>query len=166
MNYLFSTFSYSSSLELALSELEQNGIGKSAIMVVPLMERNGDIHIIDKKYYSDGKSMVDLAAAFGAVFMLLGVIFGLHLYLGPVLWGLAGLISGLLFGFFLSYLNMKRKRQKLNQHQHNRQGSVIVLIRCRPDLISMAEEILWTFGAHGVGRLDMKETETQECVGK
>ncbi|MFY4776775.1 hypothetical protein [Metabacillus sp. RGM 3146] len=158
MNYIFSTFSYSTSLELALSELERNGLCKTAIMVVPLMERDSEIHIIDKKYYNDGKSMVDLAAAFGAVFMMLGVIFGLHLYLGPVLWGLIGLITGLLFGYLLSYINLKRKGKKLNQN--NRQGNVIVLIRCTPDLLSRAEDILWTFGAYGVGRLEMEEDST------
>lgn len=107
---------------------------------------------MDKSYHTDGKSMVDLAAAFGAVFMLLGSIYGLHLYLGPVLWGLFGLLAGILLGLAVNFFYKKKKGISMRKRS-GREMDVVLLIHCPRGQTEKVQQILLANGACGVGRL-------------
>ncbi|AZB42549.1 hypothetical protein CEF21_09765 [Bacillus sp. FJAT-42376] len=150
LNYLFSTFTYSTSLELLVTELEKAGVPAANILAVPL-ERMGDFQtVFDTDLSDDGKSLLDLAAVLGAVFMLLGVIYGLSFYWGPVIWGLIGLVCGIALGFVMEYL-YKTKRKKCSFKKEEREFMIIVH---HPD--SMTEAVFQIIRSHspkGIGKL-------------
>ncbi|MRX72297.1 hypothetical protein GJU40_09045 [Bacillus lacus] len=152
--YIIATFPYGTSLELALSELHTKGVSKNEIMVIPLDKKNSDVPLFDTIHHTDGRSFVDLAGVFGVIFMLLGVIYGTVLYLGPILWGLFGLIFGLLLGYMLDVFSTKQKnkRKKLRDA-----GDAVVLIISKNVSYESIEHICWTHSALGVGRLSTEE---------
>src|SRR6478752_6305191 len=57
---IFSTFEYSSYIELAISDLEKKGIKKEDIFIVPLNNRTEDRRIFDSLHRADGVSLIDL----------------------------------------------------------------------------------------------------------
>ncbi|MCF8567578.1 hypothetical protein LLE49_22925 [Alicyclobacillus tolerans] len=79
--HLVSVFQHSIYLELAIIELEQQGIPEGKILALPL-----DKHIptppSTQAVHRDGRSYVDLLFIFGMVGMLLGAIYGFVLALG------------------------------------------------------------------------------------
>lgn len=150
--YLFATFEYSNLIELALTELERNNIDKEKILVVPLDKRVGKMVLFDTLHQSDGKSLFDLTASFGVVFMLLGVIYGFVLEWGPVLWGVIGLIFGGLLGTIIGILFKKKHDRTLNSN--NKSGEIILMVHCNDEEVKKVEEILWDHLAIGVGRYE------------
>lgn len=106
--HIFSLFEHSRLLEQALIHLEQAGIPKSNILVVPLAYSK-PIHTfwsISKEITL--KNLFDCATVFGTVGTILGAIFGFILTWGPILWGLIGLFSGILFGLVFARLFLKK----------------------------------------------------------
>ena len=71
MVQIFSLFEHSPSVELALSKLEQEGVTKEQILVVPIDEANENLKVFDSIHDSDGFSFIDkgmaLATALGVV---------------------------------------------------------------------------------------------------
>ena len=136
-------------IEITLRELEDLGLTKEQILAVPLDQVNTDVTLIDSLHRSDGRSLVDLAAVFGIIFMLLGVIYGYVFYLGPIIWGLIGLISGLFFGFILDYILTKLKTNK--RKKNNDDADLILMINCPPEKKEKVESVLWNNLVLGVG---------------
>ncbi|OIJ15597.1 hypothetical protein BKP35_00975 [Anaerobacillus arseniciselenatis] len=149
--HIIATFEYSTSLELALSELENTGIPKKKITAFPLDKRVEPGKLFDSMHQSDGISLFDLAAVFGAIFMLLGTIYGYVLKLGPILWGLFGLIFGLLLGFLIDYTIYKRKLgKKIKQNKKEKISEVVIIIECKDHELEKTEKILWSHAALGL----------------
>ncbi len=122
---LAALFPYSIDIELLLIELKRSGIPKERLLVVPLTK--------DEPYLSidaigkAGTTQWDTAFVLGTIFMLLGTIYGFQLTLGPVLWGLFGLLGGLAAGIAIQYGYNHRKYRK---HYHQGSGHVLILIKC------------------------------------
>lgn len=150
--YVISSFEYSRKLELALSELEVQGLEKSAILAVPLHKRRGRRKLLDSIHRSDGRSSLDIAAMFGMIGMLLGVIYGFVLYWGPIIWGVAGLGAGLMIGYILD--RMKSNKRRSAPSEKNRRTEVFVMVHCESKDVPRVEEVLWNHGAFAVGLLD------------
>ena len=149
--HIIATFEYSTSLELALSELENTGIPKKQITAFPLDKRVEQGKLFDSMHQSDGISLFDLAAISGAIFMLLGSIYGYVLKLGPILWGLFGLIFGLLAGFLIDFTIYKRKLgKKIKQNKKEKISEVVIIIECEDHELEKTEQILWTHAALGL----------------
>ncbi|MBD1380390.1 hypothetical protein [Metabacillus arenae] len=146
--YIVATFSYSSTLEIFLKEIEENGFTKQQILVIPLSEVKGSN---SKLPNSPGVGFIDLAAVFGSIFMLLGTIYGLNLRLGPIAWGSFGLIFGILLGVFLVFIIKKMKTKKPH---HTSKGEVVVMIHCSKDMLQIIEPILWNHDVLAVGKLN------------
>jgi hypothetical protein len=149
--YIFATFKYNMEMELTLRELEELGLTKEQILVVPLDKIKYHTKTIDSMHKSDGRSLIDLAAIFGTIFMLLGVIYGYVFYLGPILWGLFGLVFGGIFGFLVDYFFTKRSESPLRTRRSD--TDIIVMIQCTDDKQEKVEDVLWNNMVLGVGVL-------------
>ncbi|WP_096154918.1 MULTISPECIES: hypothetical protein [Bacillus] len=134
---------------MTLRDLDDLGLSKEQILAVPLDQVNTNAQLIDSLHRSDGRSLVDLAAIFGIIFMLLGVIYGYIFYLGPVIWGGIGLISGLLLGFIIDYLLSKKKDK--NNKKNKDDADFILMINCPADKQEKVEAVLWNNMVLGVG---------------
>lgn len=155
--HIIATFEYSISLELALSELENIGIPKKKISAFPLDKRTEKGKLFDSMHHSDGISLFDLAAVLGAIFMLLGSIYGYVLKLGPILWGAFGLLFGLLLGFLIDFTIYKSKlAKKIKQNKKEIISEVVIVIECDEHKFEKAENILWTNLALGICKIDTK----------
>jgi hypothetical protein len=58
---IISSFEQSTSLELALANLEQNGVKKENILAVPFEKRREERRYFDNIHRSDGVSLFDVA---------------------------------------------------------------------------------------------------------
>ncbi|GMA61227.1 hypothetical protein NZD89_16240 [Alicyclobacillus fastidiosus] len=149
--YVIASFEQSIFLELAITALEQSGVPKNQILAVPLDKRSEDRKLFDTIHRADGFSLFDVAAVLGTCGMLLGAIYGMVLRWGPILWGLIGLCAGLLLGFLLKVLFVKKQNKKTKQ---NRTSEVFLVIRCTNDQGKNVENILWDNTALGIARLN------------
>ncbi len=158
--YVVATFEQTIYLEMALSEMEMNGIRKEQILAVPLSKRKADRLTTDTMHQADGHSVLDLAAVLGTIFMLLGAIYGFMLRWGPILWGIIGAVAGMSAGFLIKYIVLKRRvksgfRKKLT-------SEVVVLVACGEKECDTVETVLWNNKALGVSRLSLENENGQE----
>ena len=146
--YIISSFVYSANLELAISEIEQKGIARERIFAAPLDKRVEKRKILDTINQSDGKSLSDLTAVLGTIFMLFGVIYGFILEWGPILWGLIGLVGGAVLGFLIDL--MFQKNHGNGKKTGNNKTEVILIVNCEQKQAEMVENALWDNMALGV----------------
>ena len=149
--YIIASFEQSISLELAISALEQEEISKNQILAVPLDKRTEKRKLFDTIHRADGFSLFDVAAVLGTCGMLLGAIYGMILKWGPILWGLIGLITGLLLGFLLKLMFIKKQNSKALKR--NVSTEVFLMINCTDDQRKIVESILWDNMALGVANI-------------
>ncbi|MEB1808887.1 MAG: hypothetical protein LPK26_16635 [Bacillaceae bacterium] len=134
------SFDHTVYLELAIKELERQGISKENIFTVPLTEKNKpkkNSEIIR----GSGFSLLDMTFTLGTVFSLFGVIYGFVLEGGPITWGLIGLFVGGGVGFLLDLFI--RKKQYKTRKRKGEGGEVVVMIHCQEDRIPLVKEILF-----------------------
>jgi hypothetical protein len=144
--YAYSIFEHSLDIESALSGLQTKGIGKEAILAVPLDRRDEEGMLFDKVNSSDGTSMLALGMILGMIGTLLGSILGFRLTWGPILWGVIGAAAGFLMGFGIR-LVYARTHGKSGKPQKT---GVVVVVRCGPDQADWVKDLLWKNGAMGV----------------
>jgi hypothetical protein len=84
---VFSLFEHSPSIELVISKLEQEGVDKEKIFVVPIDESDESLRVFDSIHDSDGFSFVDKAMALATAFGVVGTSIGFKLQWGPIVWG-------------------------------------------------------------------------------
>ncbi|MFZ3588831.1 hypothetical protein ACOI1C_06005 [Bacillus sp. DJP31] len=147
--YVIASFQYSVDLELAIAEIENIGIQKHEILVLPLDKRTEGNRLFDSMHHSDGKSFVELAAVLGTIFMLLGSIYGFVLKWGPIIWALIGLIFGSMLGFFIDYFYSKYKHEKVLTTENLTE--VFLMIHCKDFQVDQVKKILWEQQALGLG---------------
>lgn len=153
--YIFATFEHSINIELAISALEKKGIPKDKIIAAPLDKRKTPRQLFDTMHRSDGYSMIDLAAVLGTVFMLLGAIYGYVLTWGPIIWGIIGALFGLISGFIIKFLILKKKSQEdVKPVTKSIISEVILLIHCEENQGNIVEQILWNHYALGLTKLN------------
>jgi hypothetical protein len=159
--YVIATFEQTIFLELALSALEQKDVLREQILAVPLDKRSTHRPIFDSIHYADGFSLVDLAAVLGTVFMLLGTIYGYVLRWGPIIWGIIGGVFGVLLGFGIKYVYLRKRLGKYKAETRKIASELVVMIHCDERKWETVEKILWENHALGVARMKQKErTET------
>ncbi|MFD0828916.1 hypothetical protein ACT8ZR_25370 [Neobacillus sp. M.A.Huq-85] len=147
---VIATYENSIFIELAITELKQNGLTNEKILAAPLDKRTGKRQLFDTIHRADGLSLFDGAAILGTCFMLLGSIYGFILKWGPIIWGIIGAISGLLLGFLLKLLIVKKGKSG----SKNISSEIVLMIRCEEDQWKTVEKILWDNGALGLTKLD------------
>lgn len=150
--YIISTFEHSIYLEKAVTAIQMRGIAKEDILAVPMDKRAEQRKLFDSIHQSDGLSLMDLSAILGTIFMLLGTIYGFVLKLGPIFWGLAGLVAGFVLGLSIKLLIIR----KSSRRQDNKKASeVVLIIDCVKEKAEMVADTLWNHHALGVSRLDL-----------
>ncbi len=150
--YIVATFHHSSELELAICELEQQGILAEAIAAVPLRENGPQaLRVFDTIRRSDGISMLDGPAVVGTIGSVLGASLGFGWAMGPIISGLLGLVSGAALGFILDWLINFNKRKKRKRRELG--ADVVVIVECRPEQASDVQNIMERWFALGIGRL-------------
>jgi hypothetical protein len=153
--YIVATFKHSRKIEIALADLESNGLDKSNILVLPLDNRVESPQLFDTKNQTDRESMIDIAAILGMVLMLLGAIYGFVLKWGPIIWGLIGLIIGGIIGYFIKYFYLKQKnKRKQNTGENIEQSEIIMIINSLPYQEDKVKQILWNNSALGMAFYD------------
>jgi hypothetical protein len=150
--YIVAAFEYSTTLEMAISKLEDGGIKQENIIAVPLDRRNEQGKLFDTMHYSDGISLLDLACVLAVIGMLLGAIYGFLLTWGPIIWGLLGFLAGGILGFTIDIIKQKRKRNMKNITK-KKFTEVFLTIKCTEEQREKIEKILWDDYALGIGRL-------------
>ncbi len=147
--YVIATFEQSIYLELAITALEQIGILREKILAVPIEKRTEPRQLFDTIHRGEGCSMFDISAILGTCFMLLGSIYGYVLKWGPILWGIIGALFGIVLGFLLKLLLVKR----IKHGAKNITSEVVLIIRCEECQWETIKKILWDNTALGISRI-------------
>jgi hypothetical protein len=147
--FVIATFENSIYIELAITALEQQGISKELILAAPLDKRKELRGLFDTIHKSDGFSLFDGAAILGTCFMLLGAIYGYILEWGPILWGIIGAVSGMLLGFLIKMLMLKKNKRG----SKNISSEIVLMVRCEENKWEMVEKILWDHLALGLTKI-------------
>lgn len=144
--HIISTFRHSALLELALTDLEQRGISKENIFVANMEKFTPSIHD-RRKIQQVSANKYEWSFFFGAIFMLLGGIYGFIWTWGPILWSLIGLIFGAFLGAIISLIINKNK-----WFQKESPAEVVLIVECEKNQLELVEEILWGHNALGVSK--------------
>ncbi|MGG4489923.1 hypothetical protein [Metabacillus idriensis] len=149
---VFATFEHSTYLELAISQLEQEGIPKEKILAVSLSTTDDSMNLMDSIHHSDGVSLFDTGAALATAFAVIGVSIGFKLEWGPVYWGLIGAGSGLLLGFLLNFIYYRViKKKKLKLRSKTKETEVVLVIECNEDFYRRISQVLTDHYAISIG---------------
>lgn len=146
---IFATFEYSTLLEVAITELEEKGI--TSIYAVPLDLRKREPRLMDSIHRADGLSFIDKGMVFAFMLATIGASKGFVWKGGPIIWGIAGAVVGLILGVILNWAIYLIKRDK-NQLEikKGKKGEVILVVTCEEHQTSVVEDILWDHKAFGV----------------
>lgn len=147
--FVIATFENSIYIELVISELEQQGITKEMILAAPLDKRREPRRLFDTVHQSDGFSLFDGACILATCFMLLGAIYGYVLKWGPIIWGIIGAVSGMLLGFLIKLIILK----KSGRGNKNISSEIVLMIRCEETKSEIIEKILWDHLALGLTKI-------------
>ncbi|WP_284644134.1 hypothetical protein [Paenibacillus silviterrae] len=150
--YLVSTFHHSFEVELLLNRMEEAGVTRQNIMVLPLNQDEWRVNRISATS-TGGSNILDIPLAIGTATMLLGVIYGYVLYLGPVLWGLFGLVGGTLGT--LGVVSIAQRKSKKHGKKSRGGSEILILLRCDPSEERMLKELIKDFVPHGYAKLDI-----------
>ncbi|TDL72139.1 hypothetical protein E2R56_17020 [Rhodococcus qingshengii] len=147
--FVIATFENSIYIELAITALEQQGISKELILAAPLDKRKEMRGLFDTIHKSDGFSLFDGPAMLGTCFMLLGAIYGYVLEWGPILWGIIGAVSGLLLGFLLKMLFLRKNKRGSSKIT----SEIVLMVRCEDHKWEQVEKLLWDHFALGLTKI-------------
>ena len=151
---IISTFEHSISLEKAITAIQMKGIAKENILTVPMDKRGEQRVLFDSIHHSDGLSLLDLLFMLGAVFMLLGSIYGFKLTWGPIIWGLICMVVGSLLGLVIKLVFTK----KYSKERFNKKASeVVLIIECKEHQMEIIKDMLWAHNALGVRKLELHD---------
>ncbi|WP_419955041.1 hypothetical protein ACN6MT_05540 [Neobacillus niacini] len=147
--FVIATFENSIYIELAITALEEQGISKELILAAPLDKRKELRNLFDTIHKSDGFSLFDGPAILGTCLMLLGAIYGYELKWGPILWGIIGAVSGILLGFLIKMLMLKKSKRG-GKHITS---EIVLMVRCEDQKGELVEKILWDHLALGLTKI-------------
>jgi hypothetical protein len=142
---VFSIFEHSSSLELALTKLELEGVGRENLFVVPINESGENLRIFDSLHDADGFSFLDKSMAMAVAFGVVGTSIGFNLKWGPIIWGLIAAFVGFLWDLLIIKYkqNGKRSERKILP-------LVILIVQCKRREVNTIEFILKENNAIGI----------------
>ena len=112
------------------------------------------LKLFDTIHHSDGVSLIDLGAVLGAIFMVLGSIYGFVLKWGPIWWALIGAISGFVLGILIKLFTTKKYFK--SRYKDPKGAEVVLIIECSENEAEMIRSTLWENHALGVSKLDFE----------
>ena len=149
--HIISCFQQSIELEKAISALQDLGITSSKLIAAPLDKRKESRKLLDTMHVTDGRSLFDLGAVLGTIFMLMGLIYGFTWKIGPIFGALIGLGLGFAVGLLIDWFFTKRKVR--NNEFRKSKLEVVLIIECTENELEKVEDILWAHFALGISRL-------------
>lgn len=150
--YLLSVFEHSKTEE-AVTALQSKGIGKDAILAAPVDRRNEGKMLFDSIHSSDGKNRMAFVFILGTIGTILGSIWGFQLDWGPILCGFIGAVIGSIIGLLIMLITYLVRKQ---HYSSKKSLGVIIIVRCDPNQVEMAQDILWENAAMGVSKLNLQ----------
>lgn len=100
-------------------------------------------------FNADGFNMFFVASV-SMIMMLLGTIYGFVLYLGPILWGLIGLIVGICITIPVDYLYKRwRNKEKIKPSK----AELIIVIHCEESKAALIESLLYQYHTIGLVKI-------------
>ncbi|HJV46665.1 MAG TPA: hypothetical protein VJ824_13200 [Bacillota bacterium] len=138
---VFSIFEHSLSIELAITKLEQEGVYKANIFVVPIDESDDRLNVFDSIHDSDGFSFIDKAMAYATALGVVGTSIGFKLDWGPIIWGLIAAGFGFLIGFLWDMLIIKFIKNG-NRPERKTLPLIILIVECEKEQVKGVEFIL------------------------
>lgn len=150
MYSVFGLYKPSLALELGIKKLEERGLAGDRLLVVTLDAcEPGKQRLLDSMDSTDGMSLLDGMAISASIGMLLGVIYGTLIYIGPVALGLIGLVAGGGLGYLL---DNRVGSSKKNRDDYS-PGEIMVAVKCLDEgEASEAEKIMKDSRAVALGR--------------
>lgn len=150
---IFSTFENNSYLEIAISNLEKQGIQREKIYAVPLDKRAETRKLFDTLHSSDGVSLIDIGLPLATAFSVITASIGFELDWGPIYWGLIGAASGFILGVIIRLLIFwKTEKGKKGLKGHT--ADVILIVECERTISEKVEKILWEHFAMGLAKVE------------
>ena len=147
---IFATFEHSTFIEIAISQLEANGV--QDIFAIPLDNRVEERKLFDTIHRSDGVSLTQTGLFLAVAFSTIGASRGFVLDWGPIYWGLIGAIFGFLLGFLFDLI-VQKKRIKKEKDLKGKASEVILIINCEQSQKEQIEKLLWDNLALGVAKI-------------
>ncbi|CAM4292042.1 hypothetical protein [Paenibacillus tarimensis] len=141
MMQVFALFEHSPSVELALTKLEQEGVDKEHILVVPIDETSENLKVFDSLHDSDGISFIDKAMALATAFGVVGTSIGFKLEWGPIIWGLIAAFIGFLCGLVWNICIIKFTRNGYRKEKRVL-PLIMVIVECDREAVKGVEIIL------------------------
>ena len=124
--FLITGFESNTYVEIALEEIkDQCNITDEQISFVEMKPQVLPRTFFDSIHSSDGFSILDSMAAWAVVGGVLGIIYGSRIWLGSILLGLLGFITGCLLGFIFDKLIHKTKKERKIRHIE-----ILLVIKC------------------------------------
>jgi hypothetical protein len=149
---LYATFDNNIYLEMAISTLEERDIKREHIFAVPLDNRKVPRKLFDSIHQSDGISLIDIGAALGTAFSVIGVSIGFKLAWGPIWLGIIGAFVGAIIGVGIRFI-MNVLLQKRKSILKGKQAEIILIVDCPESKGELVENILWEHFAFGVAKI-------------
>jgi len=147
---VFATFEHSSFVELAITALEEKGVGD--MFAVPLDNRRGERNVFDTLHRADGISNVGKGMVLAVVFSVIGASRGFVMAWGPIYWGLIGGVSGFVIGLAIDiWINKVWKKNKRLLRGKN--AEIILIVTCEDKQTEMVEALLWEHLAQGLAKI-------------
>ncbi|MEI5905928.1 hypothetical protein WAK64_02455 [Bacillus spongiae] len=144
--YVVSTFASSLIVEPLLLEVQEENILLEDILVLPLESHL--THIPNEKVPTE-KGYIDFGAIFGAICMLLGVIYGFKVTIGPILLALVGLIVGGVLGALIYHVK-KKKIGKIKESC----SEILIMIHCQKHQSHQIISILECYAPLSISHID------------
>lgn len=132
----------------ALLDMENAGIGKDRLLVVPLDASPDGTK--PAAYFNPiaGQSGVESGIAVATASAVVFISRGFEMAWGPLVWGMIGAAGGFAAGYFLQRLYAARKRSRLRTE---RASEMTVLVECEESERQQVLHALWTNKALSVG---------------
>ncbi|TKC16783.1 hypothetical protein [Robertmurraya kyonggiensis] len=130
-------FKQSIELEQALAELENKMIPKEHVLVTFMDKKN--------KEQEHRVHPFEIGMCFGTAGAVIGATCGFAMTLGPIIWGLIGLIIGYWVGAGIHFLVHIRKKASPFLHE------VTVIVQCSKEQFLHVRELFWEYGALSIG---------------
>lgn len=140
---IIAAMDHSPFVEMIIHDIEKLGVPSQNIVALPFDNLDSEINVIDTIHRVDGRSVLDGAMMSATVFSVIGAIYGLKLYWGPIIWGLLGLVGGFIVGLLIEFAVNKKKIRMIAKRQHE----VILEVTCNTSLQEQLIKILKTRNA-------------------
>lgn len=131
----------------ALLDMENAGIGKDRLLVVP-MDASAEEAESGSFNPIAGQSSVEAGIAGATACAVVCISRGFVMAWGPIVWGMIGAAAGFVVGFTAHQMIMKRRRRRIRA---DRSSELTVIVECEEPERRTVLEAFWNNNALSVG---------------